>query len=125
MSRILIVEDNELNREMLTRRLEHRGHEVIVATDGRQGVAVAQESHPDIVLMDLSLPAIDGWEATRLLKSAASTARIPVVALTAHAMVGDEQKALEAGCDFYATKPVDMPVLLAIIAKATAAKGQK
>jgi two-component system cell cycle response regulator DivK len=115
MCRILLVEDNEMNRDMLTRRLTHRGHQIIVATDGRQGIDLARREKPDLVLMDLSLPEIDGWEATRILKADAGTCRIPVVALTAHAMLGDLEKALEAGCDEYATKPVNLPVLLEII----------
>ena len=121
MSRILLVEDNELNRDMLTRRLRHRGYEVILATDGRQGVELARKELPDVVLMDLSLPEIDGWEAAGILKREAATRSIPVVALTAHAMVGDLEKALEAGCDDYATKPVNLPVLLGIIERVTAA----
>jgi two-component system cell cycle response regulator DivK len=115
MCRILLVEDNEMNRDMLTRRLTHRGHQIIVATDGRQGVELARREKPDLILMDLSLPEIDGWEATRILKADGGTCRIPVVALTAHAMLGDLEKALEAGCDEYATKPVNLPVLLEII----------
>ncbi|MGO4879219.1 MAG: response regulator [Bryobacteraceae bacterium] len=119
MSRILLVEDNELNRDMLGRRLRHRGYEVVTAATGRQGVEMARREKPDVVLMDLSLPEIDGWEAARILKSDADTRTIPVVALTAHAMRGDRERALEAGCDDYATKPVDMPLLLDIIARLT------
>ncbi|MGA2132768.1 MAG: response regulator [Bryobacteraceae bacterium] len=115
MCRVLLVEDNELNRDMLSRRLRHRGYEVILAADGRQGVEAARRQQPDIVLMDLSLPEMDGWQATRLLKGDAATCGIPVVALTAHAMVGDLERALAAGCDDYATKPVNLPVLLEII----------
>ena len=119
MSRILLVEDNELNREMLTRRLTHRGHEVMLAADGRQGVDMARAGKPDLVLMDLSLPVIDGWQAARILKDDATTRGIPVVALTAHAMLGDRAKALEAGCDAYATKPVDLPSLMRMIDRFT------
>ena len=112
MARILLVEDNEMNRDMLSRRLERRGYEVIVAVDGEEGVARAKTDAPDIVLMDLSLPGIDGWEATRQLKAAAETRSIPVLALTAHAMAGDREKALAAGCDDFDTKPVDLPRLV-------------
>ncbi len=119
MCRILLVEDNELNRDMLTKRLRHRGYEVILAADGRQGVELARSAMPDIVLMDLSLPEMDGWQAASILKCDAATRGIPVVALTAHAMVGDLEKALEAGCDDYATKPVNLPLLLAIIERLT------
>ena len=112
MARILLVEDNEMNRDMLSRRLERRGYEVIVAVDGEEGVARAKTDAPDIVLMDMSLPGIDGWEATRQLKAAEETRSIPVLALTAHAMAGDREKALEVGCDEFDTKPVDLPRLL-------------
>ncbi|HKY76933.1 MAG TPA: response regulator [Acidimicrobiia bacterium] len=112
MTRILLVEDNEMNRDMLSRRLERHGYEVIVAVDGEEGVARAQADEPDVVLMDMSLPGIDGWEATRRLKAAEETSAIPVLALTAHAMAGDREKALEAGCDDFDTKPVDLPRLL-------------
>lgn len=112
MARILLVEDNEMNRDMLSRRLERRGYEVIVAVDGEEGVARAKADAPDIVLMDLSLPGIDGWEATRQLKAADETRSIPVLALTAHAMAGDREKALEVGCDEFDTKPVDLPRLV-------------
>jgi two-component system, cell cycle response regulator DivK len=115
MARILLVEDNEMNRDMLSRRLERRGYEVIVAVDGEEGVARAKADVPDVVLMDLSLPGIDGWEATRQLKAAQETRSIPVLALTAHAMAGDREKALEVGCDEFDTKPVDLPRLLAKI----------
>jgi len=115
MCRILLVEDNELNRDMLTRRLRHRGYEVLPAVDGRQGVEIARRDMPDLVLMDLSLPEVDGWKAASILKRDAATREIPVVALTAHAMTGDMEKALEAGCDDYATKPVNLPYLLGII----------
>jgi two-component system cell cycle response regulator DivK len=119
MCRILLVEDNELNRDMLSRRLSHRGYEVIMAGNGRQGVDMARSLNPDVVLMDLSLPEIDGWQVARMLKSDAHTRDIPVVALTAHAMLGDREKALEAGCDDYATKPVDMPFLVGMIERLT------
>ncbi len=115
MARILLVEDNEMNRDMLSRRLERRGYEVIVAVDGEEGVARARAEMPDLVLMDMSLPVLDGWEATRQLKAAPETKSIPVIALTAHAMAGDREKALEAGCDDYDTKPVELPNLLAKI----------
>ena len=111
MAKILLVEDNEMNRDMLSRRLERRGYEVIVAVDGEEGVARAKADAPDVVVMDLSLPGIDGWEATRQLKAAEETRRIPVLALTAHAMAGDREKALAAGCDDFDTKPVDLPRL--------------
>ena len=112
MAKILLVEDNEMNRDMLSRRLERRGYEVIVAVDGEEGVARAKADAPDLVVMDLSLPGIDGWEATRQLKAAEETRRVPVLALTAHAMAGDREKALAAGCDDFDTKPVDLPRLV-------------
>jgi CheY-like chemotaxis protein len=112
MSKILLVEDNEMNRDMLTRRLERKGFEVVIAIDGQAGVDMASSSNPDIILMDLSLPVMDGWEATRQIKADSATQSIPIIALTAHAMAGDEQKALEAGCDDYDTKPVDISRLL-------------
>jgi CheY-like chemotaxis protein len=112
MSRILIVEDNEMNRDMLSRRLERRGYQVILAMDGRRGLAVARSEAPDLILMDMSLPEIDAWEVTRQLKSDDTTRCIPVIALTAHAMASDRQKALEAGCDDYDTKPVEFQRLL-------------
>jgi two-component system cell cycle response regulator DivK len=107
MHRILLVEDNELNRDMLTRRLNRLGYNVVVAADGATGVKQAMEILPDLVLMDMSLPVMDGWEATRQLKAAATTAMIPVIGLSAHAMEGDADKAMAAGCDDYDTKPVD------------------
>lgn len=113
MPRILLVEDNENNRDMLSRRLQRKGYEVLLAEDGRQALEVAEAEKPDLVLMDMSLPEIDGWEATRRLKANPVTAGTPVIALTAHAMSGDREKALEAGCDDYDTKPVDLPSLLA------------
>jgi len=115
MAKILLVEDNELNRDMLTRRLTRRGYEVIVAVDGEQGVRLAQEQEPELILMDMSLPIMDGWEATRQLKGTPGTDTIPIIALTAHAMVGVREKALAAGCDEYDTKPIDLPRLLAKI----------
>ncbi len=112
MPKILLVEDNEMNRDMLSRRLERKGYHVIIECDGEAGVAMAEEERPDIVLMDMSLPILDGWEATRRLKANAATRHIPVIALTAHAMSGDRDKALEAGCNDYDTKPIDLPRLL-------------
>jgi len=112
MSKILLVEDNEMNRDMLSRRLERKGFEVVMAVDGLAGVEMASSSNPDIILMDLSLPEIDGWEATRRIKADPATQNIPVIALTAHAMAGDEKKALDAGCDDYDTKPVNLNRLL-------------
>lgn len=110
--KILLVEDNEMNRDMLSRRLLRRGFEVVMAADGGQAVSLAESEHPDLILMDMSLPVIDGWEATRRVKAAEGTAHIPVIALTAHAMSGDREKALSAGCDDYDTKPIEMPRLL-------------
>src|SRR5262245_44265519 len=112
MPKILLVEDNEMNRDMLSRRLERKGFQVIIAADGAQGVAMAQASAPDLILMDMSLPVLDGWEATRQLKALPPTRSIPIIALTAHAMSGDQEKALEAGCDHYDTKPIELPRLL-------------
>jgi len=112
MSKILLVEDNEMNRDMLSRRLERKGFEVVIAIDGQAGVDMASSTNPNIILMDLSLPIIDGWEATRRIKADPATQSIPVIALTAHAMAGDERKALEAGCDDYDTKPIDLKRLL-------------
>lgn len=112
MTRILLVEDNEMNRDMLSRRLERKGYAVIMAFDGEQGVNMAKSECPDIILMDLSLPVLDGWEATRRLKADAETGRIPVIALTAHAVSGDKEKALDAGCDDYDSKPIEFPRLL-------------
>jgi len=112
MPKILLVEDNEMNRDMLSRRLERRGFEVIMALDGAQGVNMARSEKPALILMDMSLPVMDGWTATRILKSDPSTARIPVIGLSAHAMSSDLEKALEAGCDDYDTKPVDLARLL-------------
>ncbi len=111
-AKILIVEDNELNRDMLSRRLQRRGYDICVAIDGQQGLESARTLMPDLILMDLSLPQMDGWEATRLLKSEPSTSRIPIIALTAHAMLSDRDKAFAAGCDEYDTKPVEFTRLL-------------
>ena len=112
MPKILLVEDNEMNRDMLSRRLIRRGYEVVIAEDGAMGVAMATSESPDLILMDLSLPVMDGWTATRTLKEDDSTKRIPVIALTAHAMKSDEQKAKDAGCDDFDTKPVDLSRLI-------------
>ena len=112
IAKILLVEDNEMNRDMLSRRLEKRGYQVVLALDGEQGVGMAQTERPDLVLMDISLPALDGWEATRRLKSAPDTKGIPIIALTAHAMSSDRDKAAEAGCDDFDTKPIDLARLL-------------
>jgi two-component system cell cycle response regulator DivK len=110
--KILLVEDEELNRDMLGRRLGRKGFEVLVATDGAQAVEAARAHAPDLILMDMSLPVMDGWEATRLLKASPDTARIPVIALTAHAMAGDREKAMSAGCDDYDTKPIEFARLV-------------
>jgi CheY-like chemotaxis protein len=112
MTKVLLVEDNEMNRDMLSRRLVRKGYEVVMALDGRQAVEMAAAENPDVILMDMSLPVIDGWEATRQVKAAPATRAIPVIALTAHAMAGDREKALAAGCDDYDTKPIDLPRLL-------------
>jgi CheY-like chemotaxis protein len=112
MKKILLVEDNEMNRDMLSRRLERKGYQVVVAVDGQEGVDQAATVLPDLVLMDMSLPVLDGWEATRRLKAAPATGHIPVIALTAHAMAGDRAHAMDAGCDDYDTKPIDLPRLL-------------
>jgi two-component system cell cycle response regulator DivK len=116
MPKILIVEDNEVNRDMLSRRLTRRGYDVICAVDGQQGIDMAQSQTPDLILMDMSLPVLDGWEATKRLKSAAETKAIPVIALTAHALMSDRDQALQAGCDDYETKPIDFPRLLVKLA---------
>ncbi len=113
MAKILLVEDNEMNRDMLSRRLQKKGYEVVMAVDGEQGVAMAEAQAPALILMDMSLPGLDGWEATRRLKAAAGTRAIPVIALTAHAMAGDREKALAAGCDDFDTKPIELERLLA------------
>ena len=112
MAKILFVEDNEMNRDMLSRRLARKGYDVVCAVDGQQGVDMVTSESPDLVLMDMSLPVMDGWEATRQLKADDNTSGVPVIALTAHAMEGDEQKARDAGCDDYDTKPVELPRLL-------------
>ena len=115
MPRLLIVEDNAMNRDMLSRRLIKRGYEVDMAVDGEEGLAMARSAPPALILMDMSLPGLDGWEATRQLKTMPETRGIPVIALTAHAMAGDREKAIAAGCDDFDTKPVDLPRLLAKI----------
>ena len=115
MAKILLVEDNEMNRDMLSRRLRRKGFEVLLATDGGDGVALARSGAPDLILMDMSLPTMDGWTAARLLKSEADTRSIPIIALTAHAMQGDRDKAMDAGCDEYETKPVNLARLLSKI----------
>jgi two-component system cell cycle response regulator DivK len=112
MAKILLVEDNEMNRDMLSRRLERKGHQILCAVDGQEGVSKAQTEQPDLILMDMSLPVVDGWEATRRLKAGEATRQIPIIALTAHAMPEDERKAREVGCDDYDTKPIDLPRLL-------------
>lgn len=112
MAKVLLVEDNEMNRDMLSRRLARRGFEVVLAVDGEQGVQMAKEERPDLILMDMSLPVLDGWGATRQIKADSSTQSIPLIALTAHAMTGDRDKALQAGCDDYDTKPIELPRLL-------------
>jgi CheY-like chemotaxis protein len=112
MTKILLVEDNEMNRDMLSRRLTRKGYEVIMACDGRQAIEMAASESPDLILMDMSLPVIDGWEATRQVKAAPASRSIPIIALTAHAMAGDREKAIEAGCDDYDTKPIELPRLL-------------
>ena len=116
MRRLLLVEDNEMNRDMLRRRLTKRGFEVVCAMDGKQGVDMATSERPDLILLDLSLPVLDGWDAARVIKGSPDTRDIPIIALTAHAMADDRSKALEAGCDEYDTKPVDLPRLLKKIA---------
>jgi len=123
MAVILLVEDNEVNRDMLSRRLTKRGFTVVLAVDGAEGVRKAREDSPDLVLMDMSLPVINGWDATRELKADAATQAIPVIALTAHAMAGDREKAMDAGCDEYETKPVELPKLLEKIEKLLASAG--
>ena len=112
MPRLLLVEDNEMNRDMLSRRVARQSYEILLAVDGGEGVALAQSVAPDLVLMDMSLPVLDGWEATRRLKAVPETQRMPIIALTAHAMAGDREKALDAGCDDYDTKPIELPRLL-------------
>lgn len=115
MAKILLVEDNEMNRDMLSRRLQRKGYDVAMAVDGRQGVEMARAGGFDLILMDMSLPEIDGWEATRQLRAVPETRAVPIIGLTAHAMAGDREKALEAGCNDYDTKPVELPRLLSKI----------
>jgi two-component system cell cycle response regulator DivK len=112
MAKLLLVEDNEMNRDMLARRLEKRGFQLVIATDGLIGIEMARKELPDLILMDMSLPGLDGWQASRQLKSDNATARIPIIALTAHAMAEDREKAMAAGCDEYETKPVELTSLL-------------
>jgi two-component system cell cycle response regulator DivK len=112
MAKILLVEDNEMNRDMLSRRLQRRGHDVVCAVDGAEGLELARTELPGLILMDMSLPILDGWEASRQLKADPATSSIPIIALTAHAMSNDRERALEAGCDDYDTKPVELPRLL-------------
>jgi two-component system cell cycle response regulator DivK len=116
MQKILLVEDNAMNRDMLSRRLTRNGYEVVIAVDGQQGAEMALSERPDLILMDMSLPVIDGWEATRRIKANAATRAIPVIALTAHAMAGDREKAIEVGCEDYDTKPIELSRLLGKIA---------
>ncbi|SMC04710.1 Response regulator receiver domain-containing protein [Sulfobacillus thermosulfidooxidans DSM 9293] len=121
MSKILLVEDNEMNRDMLSRRLTRRHYEVILATDGQEGVERCRSEHPDVVLMDISLPVLDGWQAIALLKHDPLTQNIPIIALTAHALAADRQRAFDEGCEDFDTKPVDLPRLIgkieAVLAK--------
>ena len=124
MPKILLVEDNEMNRDMLSRRLVRGGYDVIIAEDGERGVAMATSDKPDLILMDMSLPVIDGWEATRRIKATPELRKIPIIALTAHAMATDRDKALEAGCDDYDTKPIELKRLLGKIETLLAAAGQ-
>jgi CheY-like chemotaxis protein len=112
MAKILLVEDNEMNRDMLSRRLLRKGFEIVIAVDGEQAVIMAKSERPDLILMDMSLPVIDGWEATRRVRADDTTSHIPIIALTAHAMSGDREKALNSGCDEYDTKPIELPRLL-------------
>ena len=112
MAKILLVEDNEMNRDMLSRRLIKRGHDVVIAVDGQQGVDMARSEAPELILLDMSLPVMDGWEAARILKKHDATQSIPIIALTAHAMAGDRERCLEAGCEDYDTKPVEFKRLL-------------
>jgi len=123
MAKILLVEDNDMNRDMLSRRLTRHGYSVVFAVDGEAGVAMATDEAPDLVLMDMSLPVIDGWEATRRIKADPRTRTIPVIALTAHAMASDEQRAREVGCDDYDTKPIELPRLLGKIERLLQAAG--
>jgi len=120
MAKILLIEDNEMNRDMLSRRLERHGFKLVMAKDGQEGVQLSVEEIPDLILMDMSLPVLDGWEATKQIKSNEKTSHIPIIALTAHAMSGDREKAMEAGCDEYDTKPINLPRLLEKIEALTA-----
>ncbi|MCD9023222.1 response regulator [Cohnella silvisoli] len=122
MYTVLLVEDHEMNRDMLSRRLTRKGYEIIIAEDGKQGVDLAMEQRPDLILMDLSLPVLDGWEATRILKNSPETKNIPVIALTAHAMAGDKEKAYQAGCDDFDTKPIELSRLIEKMEAALARK---
>jgi CheY-like chemotaxis protein len=124
MTKVLLVEDNEMNRDMLSRRLTRRGFEVVFAVNGKDGVDLAKSEKPDIILMDMSLPVMDGWEATRCVKSDAATRAVPVIGLTAHAMSGDREKALEAGCDDYDTKPVEFDRLIEKMQRLLGAKAK-
>jgi two-component system, cell cycle response regulator DivK len=124
MAKILLVEDNEMNRDMLSRRLERKGYQVVIAVDGQQAINLAASETPDLILMDMSLPVIDGWEATRRLKADGQTKQIPIIALTAHAMPEDERKAREAGCNDYDTKPIELPRLLEKIAAMLGSTGK-
>jgi CheY-like chemotaxis protein len=123
MPKILLVEDDEMNRDMLSRRLQRRGYQLVIALDGEQAVAMSRSEAPDLILMDMSLPVLDGWEATRRIRAASETRGVPIIALTAHAMQGDREKAIEAGCDDYDTKPIEFQRLLekieAILGKRT------
>jgi CheY-like chemotaxis protein len=125
VAKILIVEDNEMNRDMLSRRLIRRGYQIVMAVDGGEGIAAATAERPDLILMDMSLPVVDGWEATRRLKAEPQTRAIPVIGLTAHAMAGDRDKVLQAGCDDYDTKPVELPRLLQKIEALLARAGER
>lgn len=124
MQRILLVEDNEINRDMLSRRLERKGFQVLIAVDGEQGVAMAESATPDLILMDMDLPVLNGWQAAQKLKAAPGTRAIPIIALTAHAMAGDREKAMTAGCDDYDTKPVEFSRLLGKIQAQMAKSGK-
>jgi len=123
MPKLLLVEDNEMNRDMLSRRLKRKGFDILIAVDGKEGVEMAQGQSPDLVLLDMSLPVMDGWEAARVMKADETTRGIPIIALTAHAMSGDREKAIEAGCDEYDTKPVELPRLLEKIQTLLAKRG--
>lgn len=123
MPRILVIEDNEENRDSLSRRLQRRGFEVLLAPDGKAGVETAKAERPDLILMDMNMPLVDGWEATRQIKAEQATANVPVIALTAHAMAGDKERALAAGCADYHTKPIEFPKLLAQIESLLQGKG--